>query len=163
MSEYYKELNDNLLYYEISPLIGKNLENKEDQEKWKVIKNKIIEKVKKKNLASIYYEGILELFFGINHLKKNEKIDCDIFSGEEPKFKFFIGQLILFTELIEDNMNIGDIELKYQASVNYIVDSCVDKDFINTVIQEKSNYQEKTKKMMSICNSENYYYYYYSN
>ena len=163
LSEYYKELNDNLLYYEISPLIGKNLENKEDQEKWKVIKDKIIEKVKKKNLASIYYEGILELFFGINHLKKNEKIDYDIFSGEEPKFKFLIGQLILFTELIENNMNIGDIELKYQASVNYIVDSCVDKDFINNVIQEKSNYQEKTKKMMSICNSENYYYYYYSN
>ena len=163
LSEYYKELNDNLLYYEISPLIGKNLENKEDQEKWKVIKDKIIEKVKKKNLASIYYEGILELFFGINHLKKNEKIDYDIFSGEEPKFKFLIGQLILFTELIENNMNIGDIELKYQASVNYIVDSCVDKDFINNVIQEKSNYQEKTKKMMSICNSENYFYYYYSN
>ena len=148
------------MYYEISPLIGKNLENKEDQEKWKVIKDKIIEKVKKKNLASIYYEGILELFYGVNHLKKNEKIDYDIFSGEEPKFKFLIGQLILFTELLEDNMNIGDIELKYQACVNYIVDSCVDKDFINIVILEKSNSQEKTKKMISICNSENYFYYY---
>ena len=93
LSEYYKELKDNLLYYEISPLIGKNLMNKEDQEKLKVIKDNIIEKIKKK---IIYYEGLLELFFGINHLKKSEKIDYDIFSGEEPKFKFLIRQLILY-------------------------------------------------------------------
>ena len=110
MSEYYKELKDNLLYYEISPLIGKKLEKKEDQEKWQVIKDKIIEKINKKNLVSIYYEGLLELFFGINHLKKNEKIDYDIFSEEESKFISLIGQLILFTELIEDKMNLGDIE-----------------------------------------------------
>ena len=99
----------------------------------------------------------------MNHLKKNQKIDYDIFSGEEPKFIFLIGQLILFTELLEDNMNISDIESKYQASVHYIVDSCLEKDFINNMIREKSNYKEKTKKMMSICNGDNYLYYYYSN
>ena len=160
MSDNFKELKKHLLFHQISPFLGKKIESKEDKEKWCSLKDIIFGKINNKNIVSIYYKGILELLFGLKHLKKNEAIDYDIYSEEDDQFLLLIKQLILFTEIFEDNIEMKDIEMKYQGAVLYIIDSCIDKEFISNVIQEESNYNQKTMKLISICNAENYYFYF---
>ena len=153
-------LKSNLLYHDISPFLGKNIENLEYKNKWNAIKAKLIEKINKNNSLSIYYEGLLELFFGLKHLKENKPIVYDIFSGEKQRFIILLEQLILFTEIFENNINVRDIEIKYQGAALYIMNNCIEKEFIKRVIEEKLDSRETIKKIISICNNENYLYYY---
>ena len=156
----FKDFKTNLLYFDISPFIGRNIENLEDKNKWNAIKAKLIEKIDKNNILSIYYEGLLELFFGLKHLKENKPIDYDIFSGEKQRFIILLEQLILFTEIFENNINVRDIEIKYQGAALYIMNNCIEREFILRVIEEKLDPRETIKKIISIGNNENYLFYY---
>ena len=156
----FKDFKTNLLYFDISPFIGRNIENLEDKNKWNAIKAKLIEKINKNNILSIYYEGLLELFFGLKHLKENKPIDYDIFSGEKQEFLNLLEQLILFTEIFEDNIDMRDIEIKYQGAALYIMNNCIEREFILRVIEEKLDPRETIKKIISIGNNENYLFYY---
>ena len=156
----FKDFKTNLLYFDISPFIGRNIENLEDKNKWNAIKAKLIEKINKNNILSIYYEGLLELFFGLKHLKENKPIDYDIFSGEKQEFLNLLEQLILFTEIFEDNIDMRDIEIKYQGAALYIMNNCIAREFILRVIEEKLDPRETIKKIISIGNNENYLFYY---
>ena len=156
----FKDFKTNLLYFDISPFISRNIENLEDKNKWNAIKAKLIEKIDKNNILSIYYEGLLELFFGLKHLKENKPIDYDIFSGEKQEFLNLLEQLILFTEIFEDNIDMRDIEIKYQGAALYIMNNCIAREFILRVIEEKLDPRETIKKIISIGNNENYLFYY---
>ena len=156
----FKDFKTNLLYFDISPFIGRNIEDLEDKNKWNSIKAKLIEKINKNNILSIYYEGLLELFFGLKHLKENKPIDYDIFSGEKQEFLNLLEQLILFTEIFEDNIDMRDIEIKYQGAALYIMNNCIEREFILRVIEEKLDPRETIKKIISIGNNENYLFYY---
>ena len=100
------------------------------------------------------------MFFGLKHLKENKPIVYDIFSGEKQRFIILLEQLILFTEIFENNINVTDIEIKYQGAALYIMNNCIEKEFIKRVIEEKLDSRETIKKIISICNNENYLYYY---
>lgn len=69
------------LYKRIEPFIGKKIENEDELNEWKKIKEKMIKKINKKSEFSIYYKGLLEFLFG-KEIEENEnkKIDCDILS-----------------------------------------------------------------------------------
>ena len=161
LSNCFKDLKIDLLSHEISPFLGKNLENKEEKKKWKAVKGKIKAKINRNNIVSTYYESLLEMLFGLKHLKNNEKIDYDIYSGESHEFIHSLKQLILFTEIFEDNLNMKDIEPKYQGATLYIFNECIDEEYVNKVIKENLSNRETIKKIMSICNSENYPFYYW--
>ena len=66
----------------------------------------------------------------------------------------------MFTEIFENNINVSDIEIKYQGAALYIMNNCIEKEFIKRVIEEKLDSRETIKKIISICNNENYLYYY---
>ena len=160
LSDCFKDLKNNLLFHDISLFLGRNLEDKEEKKKWKAVKGKIKAKINKNNIVSIYYEGLLEMLFGLKHLKKNEKIDYDIYSDENQEFISSLNKLILFTEIFENNLNMKDIESKYQGAVLYIINKYIDEEYINKVIKENLSHRETIKKIISICNSENYLFYY---
>lgn len=161
LSASFREIKNDLLYHHILPFLGKKLETDKDKSDWRKIEEKLKGKIKRNNLVSIYYEGLLELFFGLKHLINKEVIDYDIYSDETPENKNFIlllGQLVLFTEIFEENISIKDSELKYQGVVLYVINSCIDVEYVNNVIKQSNNARELIKKLLSICNSENYAY-----
>ena len=160
LSLVFKEINSDLLFHKMSRFLGKNLVEKSDQDDWLSLKKIIIKKKNDNNNVSIYYEGLLELFYGLDHLKNNQEIDYDIFSEQFYLIKQILEEIILFIEIFEHNNNIKDIEIKYQAAILYLINKFLNKEQFNNVIMKNNDHRKMIKILISICNLNNYIFYY---
>ena len=151
-----KELKkkENIFYKKVEPLIDSKIKLSDDKE-INDIKNLLKQKIDKAEVYSIYYEGIKYFLFGLE--EKNSIFYFDIFTSEARKhIKYLIG----FTEILEKNTNIIDIEYKYQGAIMFLADLVFQADklynIMNFANKESQNNKEIIKILITCFNMKNY-------
>ena len=161
-----QKYSDELLYEKIKPFIGKFIIRKEDETKWLNIMELIQNKVNKKDKSSIYYNGLLELLFGIKFIKYKINMDHDIMTKNDQKTIDKINKLILFIEVFDININhyinkdstddlAKKFENKFQIAILYLCNTFANEDTLNSIIQLEKNPQEIIRKIISCQNFSN--------
>ncbi len=152
----FKELKkkENIFFKKVEPLIDSQIKISDDKE-INDIKNLLNQKIDKAEIYSIYYEGIKYFFFGLE--EKNPIFYFDIFSSEARKhIKYLIG----FTEILEKNTNIIDIECKNQGAIMFFADLMLQGDklynIMNFANKESQNNKEIIKILITCFNMQNY-------
>ena len=153
----YKE--QNLLCFKINNYIGKEIKKPEEKDDWNNIKKELTKK--KKN--SSYYEGIYELFFGKDDVKKE---DYSIMDSEKKKNINYIKNLIIFLAIYEIS-TAEDKEEKFQSCIVYIAYKICGIEYIKKLfsnpkikilemtVEEKKNKEiEKKQKRIEKENKE---------
>ena len=144
---------DNLLCFRINKYIGKNIVEKKEKDEWMSLK-KEFEKKYSNEIISDYYKGLFLLLYGKDHeIKKN----YDILSKNNNITKSRVEDLINFLTIFEEiyNSNVEDVELKFQATIIYIVYKLKDIEYIESKFNKleedksKSNIKEDEKNKIN--------------
>ena len=152
----FKELKkkENLFFKKVEPLIDGQINFSDDKE-INEIKNLLKQKIDKAEIYSIYYEGIKNFLFGLE--EKNPIFYFSVFNSEARKnIKYLIG----FTEILEKNKNITDIECKYQGAIMFLADLMFEGDKLNNIMnfanKESQDNKEIIKILIACINIKNY-------
>jgi len=152
----FKELKkkENIFFKKVEPLIDSQIKISDGKE-INDIKNLLNQKIDKAEIYSIYYEGIKYFLFGLE--EKNPIFYFDIFNSEARKhIKYLIG----FTEILEKNTNIIDIESKYQEAIMFLADLMFKSDklynIMNFANKESQDNKEIIKILITCFNMQNY-------
>ena len=152
----FKELKkkENLFFKKVEPLIDGQINFSDDKE-INEIKNLLKQKIDKAEIYSIYYEGIKNFLFGLE--EKNPIFYFYVFNSEARKnIKYLIG----FTEILEKNKNITDIECKYQGAIMFLADLMFEGDKLNNIMnfanKESQDNKEIIKILITCINIKNY-------
>ena len=108
----------------------------------------ISEKIQKGDVCSIYYKGLKYLLFGLDG-----KVGCEMlvmFNDLDQSKKKYIKELIGFIEILENNQNIKDIEMKLQGTILFIILKLVDEKKLLSVLDEGNKNNENIRDIMKI-------------
>ena len=131
------------------------------------IKNMLIQKIVKSDIYSPYYEGLKNFLFGFD-----EKSPTEAFEFMKGATRKNIKYLFGFTEILEKNSSIENIEYKYQGTIIYLLYLMMGKDKLSIVKElarkDCENKKDKStikdcqengniiKTMISLLNGKNY-------
>ena len=156
LTKYYLEIKridgKKILYNDIESFIGIEIMKKEDINKWKEIKEKLNIKMENNTIFSKYYRGLLEFLYGIKYINSNNDEDMDLkLIFNNSNIRYYIKKLILFLEFCNDNIDLIQIEGKFQAIIFYICYKMNIKDniIIDLCKLQKNDDNEENREIVS--------------
>ena len=155
-SKEFLKIKTNLLYSRIIPFIGNTISKDEDIKEWINIKDILLKRSEEMKPYSDYYKAIAEFLYGISYLKSGKNLDCDIMSNSKSKEKKVIKEIILYLEILYEENDISNIEMKYQEIVLYLSKDLLDEHIINQIIKKENNSKQMISKLITCANQENY-------
>ena len=136
--------NNSAFYNSILPFINQEKDPKNNCDEWKTIEEFLVEKIKKNNVASIYYDGLYELLKG-----------GEIIIKMNSKKKGDLKNIISFICLLEKCSWVENIENKFQAAILFLLNGLFNEkafSFAITTNKEKNgniNIKEVIKGLIS--------------
>ena len=113
------------------------------------IKNILIQKIDKSDVYSPYYEGLKNFLFGFD--EKNPTESFEFMKGVTRRnIKYLFG----FTEILEKNTSIENVEYKYQGAIIYLLYSMMGKDKLSIVKEFARKDLEKNTNKSTINNCQ---------
>jgi len=155
-SKEFLKIKTNLLYSRIIPFIGNTISKDEDIKEWINIKDILLKRSEEMKPYSDYYKAIAEFLYGISYLKSGKNLDCDIMSNSKSKERKVIEKIILYLEILYEENDISNIEMKYQEIVLYLSKDLLNEHIINQIIKKENNSKQMISKLITCANQENY-------
>ena len=155
-SKEFLKIKTNLLYSRIIPFIGNIISKDEEITEWINIKDILLKRSEEMKPYSDYYKAIAEFLYGISYLKSGKNLDCDIMSNSKSKERKVIEKIILYLEILYEENDISNIEMKYQEIVLYLSKDLLNEHIINQIIKKENNSKQIISKIITCANQENY-------
>ena len=141
--------NTSLFYNDIKPFIY-GFYKLTDDDAVKSIKKLLEEKISKGAIYSKYYEALKKFLFGIDGKTPNQIFEI-ILSDEE---RINIEYLFQFTDVLEKNYDIANIECKYDGAILFVLNDMMNFDdlcSLLTIAKTVNTRNEEIIKTMIIC------------
>ena len=129
-------------------MIESLLNNNKNDSDLSQIEKLLIEKIKKNDACSIYYEGVKNLLFGDDEKASLEMLN--MLNTLDEKKKNCIKQLIEFIEIFENNQNIENIEMKMQGAILFIMLKLYDDKKLISIFDEVNKTNENARNIIKI-------------